>query len=440
MRHEDVGSVYPNSTYLDNLQDEMKQDNETCMRHDLAVSEALWVKNMSVISVGVQSDGGIIFISILRNQYFPLIWILSVTAFYQAIRWSFNLSDDDDDSKQLKAIRPLKHPCLTPGCNTWWCSYVYKIILDGCITVSDDGQIQKPIYAPTGPDLARWLEYAATSPFQVFIVATSAGCRDVNLIGALMALQSALVSYGYAIELMMDETYKKIYTEDSMNGNRPVRVSQDDDSDTTELLSRDSDQGTVGPALTTLNGTKMISVLKIPIKTSDNSGNVIAYKQGMHMHGHGDLKWDMKLYVKRSMQVSVKVLSLFQMRYFLVLSQAWLWHVVIWSILLQQFTNQIDMYTECDRGKTPPFVSVIVYGQFCCFSLFGIVQTIQYLHMLHNWSHETKTKLDDESRKRWWLQYTKAYSILSVTSKLFLDITFLAGVWQLSTGNDTDSN
>jgi len=63
--------------------------------------------------------------------------------------------------------------------------------------------------------------------------------------------------------------------------------------------------------------------------------------------------------------------------------------------------------------------------------------------MLYNRSESSKpegTKLDDESRKRWWLGYTKAYSILSVTSKLFLDITFLAGVWQLSTGNDTDSN
>jgi len=424
VRHEDVGSVYPTSTYLDNLQDEMKQDNEICMRHDLAVSEALWVKNMAVISVGVQSDGGIMFISILRNQYFPLIWILSVTVFYQAIRWYFNFREDHDDSKKLKATRPLNHPCLTPGCNTCLCGYVYKIILDG--SVIGDGVNPEPIYAPTGPDLARWLEYASTSPFQVFLVATSAGCRDVNLIGALMALQSALVSYGYVIELMMDETYKK-YIEDSKNSNIPEHSLQEEESDRVHLLPL--------PQTPTSSGTKMISLLKIPIKTSDHSGNVISHNEGMKMNA----SFDLKLVVSRS----VTVLSLVQMRFFLVLSQAWLWHVVIWSILSQQFTNQATMYKKCNRGKTPPFVYAIGYGQFIFFSLFGAVQTFQYLHMLHNRSESSKpegTKLDDESRKRWWLGYTKAYSILSVTSKLFLDITFLAGVWQLSTGNDTDSN
>ena len=241
-----------------------------------------------------------------------------------------------------------------------------------------------------------------------------------------MALQSALVSYGYVIELMMDETYKK-YIEDPKNSKIPDSSHQEEEaaSDTVQLL----------PHSPTSGGTKMISLLKIPIKTSDHSGNVISHNEGMKMNA----SFDLKLVVSRS----VTVLSLVQMRFFLVLSQAWLWHGVIWLILLQQFTNQADVYKKCNRDKPPPFVYAIVYGQFIFFSLFGFVQTIQYLHMLHNWSESSKTggiKLDDNSRKRWWLEYTKAYSILSVTSKLFLDITFLAGVWQLSTGNDTDSN
>lgn len=416
VRHEDVGSIYTNSTYLDDLQDEMKQENRTCMEHDLAVIPALWVQDMPVISVGVESDWGIMFRAFLSNQYVPLLFVLAVTFYYQSVRFWNNWGTMQ---QTLDATIPLNNQSYFV-----LYEYAYNIVLDGRVVQTGS----KPIYAPTGPDLARWLEYASTSPFQVFLVATTVGCRDVTLIGGLMTLQSALVSYGYVIELMMDETYKKYIEERTQNHGS----STDQDDAQTPLVKKENMPS---------SDAKMISVLKIPIKTPDNSGNVIAYNQGMPMNDS---------LVKRAVKKYVKVLSFFQMRFLIVLSQAWLWHVVIWSILLQQFTNQTDMYTRCDRGKTPPFVYAIVYGQCGFFSLFGFVQTFQYLNMLHKWytyadtqetkTQETNTKLDDESRKRWWLGYTKAYSILSVTSKLFLDITFLAGVWQLSTGNDTDSN
>lgn len=51
-----------------------------------------------------------------------------------------------------------------------------------------------------GPDIARWLEYAITSPLQVLVVAIAFHIRDVAQLSTLGALQAALVIAGFSIE------------------------------------------------------------------------------------------------------------------------------------------------------------------------------------------------------------------------------------------------
>jgi len=61
-----------------------------------------------------------------------------------------------------------------------------------------------------GPDFSRWAEYALTSPFQVFVVATTFFVGERNLLLCLAFLQGALVLLGYGIELMLRDAIADI--------------------------------------------------------------------------------------------------------------------------------------------------------------------------------------------------------------------------------------
>lgn len=56
-----------------------------------------------------------------------------------------------------------------------------------------------------GPDFWRWVEYALTSPCQIFIIATSFWIGEQDLLLTMCSLQGALVLTGYVIELEVDK-------------------------------------------------------------------------------------------------------------------------------------------------------------------------------------------------------------------------------------------
>ena len=66
------------------------------------------------------------------------------------------------------------------------------------------------LYKPwLGPDFSRWLEYLFTSPFQVFIVATTFGFANSDTVLGLCGMQAALVLFGYDIEQQIKKIYKR---------------------------------------------------------------------------------------------------------------------------------------------------------------------------------------------------------------------------------------
>ena len=107
----------------------------------------------------------------------------------------------------------------------------------------------------------------------------------------------------------------------------------------------------------------------------------------------------------------------------IVLFVAWSIFCCIWGILFYKMIEYQTQLTKClKNGDTnngiPGFVWAVVLGQFFSFLSFGIVQTWQLFTATLNTS-----KVDSMSK---WINVSKFYSILSVSSKTILDITLLA--------------
>ena len=110
-------------------------------------------------------------------------------------------------------------------------------------------------------------------------------------------------------------------------------------------------------------------------------------------------------------------------RAYIVLFVAWSIFCCIWGILFYKMAEYQKQLTTCSKnGDTnngiPGFVWAVVLGQFFSFLSFGIVQTWQlFTAQLQNSKVESMPK---------WINVSKFYSILSVSSKTILDITLLA--------------
>ena len=63
-------------------------------------------------------------------------------------------------------------------------------------------------YRPNGPDFARWVEYALTSPLQLVIVAGSVWIGDRTTLYSLAVAQANMIMNGYIIELFIQRMYK----------------------------------------------------------------------------------------------------------------------------------------------------------------------------------------------------------------------------------------
>ena len=105
-------------------------------------------------------------------------------------------------------------PAAWPGTVRPWYLLIWiflvSIVFQGKRALNNEDS--KPIverYNPLKPDYWRWVEYALTSPFQVFLIATSVMIGERSQLLSLMGLQGALVMIGFANEKRIDKFYKR---------------------------------------------------------------------------------------------------------------------------------------------------------------------------------------------------------------------------------------
>ena len=108
------------------------------------------------------------------------------------------------------------------------------------------------------------------------------------------------------------------------------------------------------------------------------------------------------------------------MRIAYLLFNMWCVHGVLWYVIIQHFIGTVKEFNECELGQTvPDGVIVLVWSQFILFSAFGVVQTGQFVVMC--WSpFAPQTNI--------WRLSALLYSILSISAKTSLDISFIAGI------------
>jgi len=102
---------------------------------------------------------------------------------------------------------------------------------------------------------------------------------------------------------------------------------------------------------------------------------------------------------------------------------AWLCFTIIWVVFINQFNAVKQNFNTCDAHiqKFPTEVTMLVWGQFFSFLMFGVVQTWQ---VIDAFLHAGKPRAE-EDKQFYWLLVTMCYSVLSVFSKCYLDITLI---------------
>lgn len=119
---------------------------------------------------------------------------------------------------------------------------------------------------------------------------------------------------------------------------------------------------------------------------------------------------------------------------------SWILHLLIWGIpgawhagitrwgIAGQYAYIHKYQKKCGDPNfaMPAFVDVIFWGQFVCFSLFGLVCTAQFLRAGYIGNGDTKKdiKAGEEYKSKWAL-YSLLYAVLSVTAKTVLEVGFL---------------
>ena len=94
-------------------------------------------------------------------------------------------------------------PAAWPGTVRPWYLLIWiflvSIVFQGSRALNNDKDRRRiERYDPLKPDYWRWVEYALTSPFQVFLIATSVMIGERSQLLSLMGLQGALVMIGFA--------------------------------------------------------------------------------------------------------------------------------------------------------------------------------------------------------------------------------------------------
>ena len=126
----------------------------------------------------------------MPSGYYPwlILWyIFTVSILFQFYRYDLNNYDGDKTIKDIGVAR------------------FFKTIL------FQSAHLQGKIpYDQKKPDFWRWVEYAATSPFQILLIANSVLITDRGKLLALMSAQAALVMLGCINEHFIDKCFKKM--------------------------------------------------------------------------------------------------------------------------------------------------------------------------------------------------------------------------------------
>jgi len=107
------------------------------------------------------------------------------------------------------------------------------------------------------------------------------------------------------------------------------------------------------------------------------------------------------------------------------LCASWGFHALIWGILISKFSSSSESAADCRDDPSnllmPDAVWIIFISQIVAFTSFGVTLTVQSVYVFCNLSHLAKP----ENSGKMWKKVTWAYSILSVSAKLFLEYGLL---------------
>jgi hypothetical protein len=223
-------------------------------------------------------------------------------------------------------------------------------------------------YDPETPDATRWLEYAMTSPVQVFLVAVNVNRRQDELIWMLMAAQALLMYMGYLIELCLYHLHA------TAPATAPTPQAEQAQANARQFNSA------------------MIQYMPVDLRS-------------IRLGCAADTVYEVS---KKDVNVSI-----FTIVWFLL--TAFCWHGMIWRILISAFRSSEKQFNECQQQKVPAWIQWLLYTQCAMFTLFGVVQLVMAVRMRK------------DNARRSWRWGTMCYSVLSLTAKLTLDVLFIAG-------------
>lgn len=280
-------------------------------------------------------------------------------------------------------------------------------------------------YRPLQADGVRWVEYGITAPLMIFVIAISAGIREVSLLLILVFAQATLMGLGYVLESFQDEyllwakycMYARVQGGFS-TGAAPERVklrfgAEDGDPGSTKSLVGGQEKQTNVPTaspVTTIDD--FLEVIQRPGNCVNNRFNLLSKISSISS--------------KKRM-----VLDVFYLLAFTLFG-------VIWTIILVHLIRASYVLDDCSVGvdaNVPLIVWFIVVGQALMFLSFGVVSAFTWLFRvkpLHN-KFKNTSDLDGRAREsikelrqqghRLWAQASWYYALLNIVSKTYLEVT-----------------
>lgn len=317
----------------------------------------------------------------LFNQYLFLLWIFTVSCFFQSMRcyWNdaekYEVHDDDSVTTHIE-----EEPAS-----------IFKTFIWN----------EETHYIPRGPDLGRWVEYASTSPLQVIIVAVNVGIESRQTLFCIIMVQTLLIYQGYCIELYIDKIWHNKYKEQILKW----------------ITTRE-------PKTTIRNGTASLQK-RDPAST----------------HAYDAIRI---VYQSKRRERDTETTTLLTLNFAVWGSHFTLWFTLV-SEYLHSVSELDTCYSRGPPSFVPWLLGVQFFCFTCFgFAQFLQWMQLKYeIKILdvfnHCWNHEysiipdpnisleqlsTKLKIQ---RDIIWLDATFYYSVLSVTAKLTLDVIFLSG-------------
>lgn len=120
-------------------------------------------------------------------------------------------------------------------------------------------------------------------------------------------------------------------------------------------------------------------------------------------------------------------------RLFFVHVTAWVVHIVLWTMIFENFNRFDSDAKKCvhEYPGAPVFVRTLIYSQGVFFSSFGIVQFLQVFVLViwFQWVRQTSNAVSyTDETERWQRITAYGYAILNVVSKFFIAIILLGGL------------